>query len=92
MENEELHVLGVESDVLGSIHTFWRAPKIDAMRPQKTIGFLSCHYTADCGGSIGYCTVAEDRPHLHIHPSQSTRSMPLASPRRRSNDVVHTKE
>lgn len=38
------------------------------MRPQRTIGFLSCHYTADCGGSIGYCTVVEDRPRLHGSP------------------------
>lgn len=26
------------------------------------------------------------------HPSRSTASMPLASPRRRSNDIVHTEE
>lgn len=57
-----------ESQILELISHILKLPKKYVMRTQRTIGFLSCHYMADCGGSIGYCTVVEDRPHLHGSP------------------------
>lgn len=65
-EVEEM--LRIEPQILDTLSHISTLPRDGIMRPQRTIGFLSCHYTADCGGSIGYCTVVEDRPRLHGSP------------------------
>lgn len=92
VDDEQLHVLRVESEIPASNDTFRRSPNLMQCVHRRPLVSCLVITRLTVGALLGIVQSLRIIPIYIVYPSRSTRSLPLASPRRRSNDVVYTKE